>query len=282
MRDNGMLHRFNEVIAAMGDVVRRGGFGTSVTPVSQFYFQQAFNNVIFGPWKRVADGYGKMVLGYFGRTPVPPDPEIVALAQSQLGLEPTTRDPREINDEDPTKGLGAARARLEAEGLPVTDENVFIVATCKDKGLQFLRGEGEVAVRKKTPEDAKPKTPSHTAADRLSVTVNGKAYDVRLEGSTAHINGRDYSFQVTDDSGSAVDDGAPTVGTTEVTAQLSGKILSVFVSKGDQVEKDSILVKMEALKMEFDVAAPAAGVVTDVLITSGSQVQAGDLLVMLG
>ena len=66
MRDNGILDKFPAVIAAMRDVVRRGGFGTSVTPVSQFYFQQAFNNVMFGPWKRIAESYGRMVLGYFG------------------------------------------------------------------------------------------------------------------------------------------------------------------------------------------------------------------------
>jgi pyruvate carboxylase subunit B len=79
-----------EMIAAMGEAVRKGGFGTSVTPVSQFYFQQAFNNVMFGPWKKIADGYGKMVLGYFGKTPVPPDPEVVKAASEQLKLEPTT------------------------------------------------------------------------------------------------------------------------------------------------------------------------------------------------
>lgn len=72
MRDNDTLDRFEDVIMQMGEVVARGGFGTSVTPVSQFYFQQAFNNVFFGPWKSIAEGYGKMVLGYFGRTPVEP------------------------------------------------------------------------------------------------------------------------------------------------------------------------------------------------------------------
>ena len=57
MRDNKIMDKFPEVIAAMGDVVRSGGFGTSVTPVSQFYFQQAFNNVMFGPWEKIAEGY---------------------------------------------------------------------------------------------------------------------------------------------------------------------------------------------------------------------------------
>lgn len=51
MRDNNILDKFPQVIHAMREVVEKGGFGTSVTPVSQFYFQQAFNNVMFGSWK---------------------------------------------------------------------------------------------------------------------------------------------------------------------------------------------------------------------------------------
>ena len=77
MRDNGIMDKYPALIKAMGEVVRRGGFGTSVTPVSQFYVQQALNNVMFGPWEKIAESYGQMVLGYFGKTPVPPDPEIV-------------------------------------------------------------------------------------------------------------------------------------------------------------------------------------------------------------
>ena len=59
MRDNNILHKYPEVIAAMSEVVQKGGYGTSVTPVSQFYWQQAFSNVMFGKWKKIADGYGK-------------------------------------------------------------------------------------------------------------------------------------------------------------------------------------------------------------------------------
>ena len=58
MRDNGTLEKFPEVIKAMREVVERGGYGTSVTPVSQFYWQQAYANVMFGPWKQIAPGYG--------------------------------------------------------------------------------------------------------------------------------------------------------------------------------------------------------------------------------
>ena len=75
MRDLGMLDKYPEVIKEMREVVRRGGFGTSVTPVSQFYFQQAFTNVMqgrdsSGEWNTVFKDYGRMVLGYFGK-PLP-------------------------------------------------------------------------------------------------------------------------------------------------------------------------------------------------------------------
>ncbi|HAL19012.1 MAG TPA: biotin attachment protein, partial [Spirochaetaceae bacterium] len=45
LRDNSLMDRYPEIVEAMGETVAKGGYGTSVTPVSQFYFQQAFNNV---------------------------------------------------------------------------------------------------------------------------------------------------------------------------------------------------------------------------------------------
>ena len=43
------------------------------------------------------EGYGKMVLGYFGKTPVTPDAEVIKIPE-QLKLEPTTENPLDIND----------------------------------------------------------------------------------------------------------------------------------------------------------------------------------------
>ncbi len=60
MRDNNNLDKFDEVISEMTEVVKLGGYGTSVTPVSQFYWQQAYANVI-GKWKKITQGYGRMV-----------------------------------------------------------------------------------------------------------------------------------------------------------------------------------------------------------------------------
>jgi pyruvate carboxylase subunit B len=155
LRDMGLMDRYPEVMAAMGETVAKGGFGTSITPVSQFYFQQAFNNVLFGKWKQIADGYGRMVLGYFGKTPVSPDPEVVKYAKEQLKLEPTTESPLAMNDRNPDKGVSAAKKLLDAEGLQTTEENIFIAACCAEKGIAFLKGQGTIGVRKGAAGDKK-------------------------------------------------------------------------------------------------------------------------------
>ena len=176
MRDNNILDKFPQVIKAMREVVEKGGFGTSVTPVSQFYFQQAFNNVMFGEWKKIADGYGKMVLGYFGRTPVKPDSKIIELAAEQLNLKPTTELAIDLADKDETKSLAYTQKLLEKEGIKINEENIFIVAACKEKGVAYLKGETKINVRKIS---TMPKTIS-ADENRFTVAVNGNKYHVEV------------------------------------------------------------------------------------------------------
>lgn len=281
MRDNNILHKYPEVSKAMSEVVRRGGFGTSVTPVSQFYFQQAFNNVMFGPWKKIADGYGKMVLGYFGKTPVAPDPEIVKIASEQLELEPTTRDPIDINDEDPTKGIDAAKKVLKENNLKETEENIFIAATCKEKGIAFLKGEAKVGVRKNEKEEKPSETVANT--NEYTVTVNTKAYTVKLDGNKATVNGKSYDIDVqagvkTAEAPSA---GGSADGAKEVKAPLPGNIIRVAVNPGDSVSVDDVLLVVESMKMETEIKSPFEGTIEAVNVKAGDQVSADQVLVTI-
>jgi len=290
LRDNGIMEKYPEIIKAMRDVVERGGFGTSVTPVSQFYFQQAFNNVMFGPWQKIVESYGKMVLGYFGKTPVAPDPEIVKLASEQLGLEPTKRIPLELNDEDPSKGVDAARKMLEAEGLETTDENIFITATCQQKGIDFLQGNAELGVRKVAPEskqnaaaaaESKPAANSTEPAE-YNVTVNGKDYFMAFEGSMVTVNGKVFQVHMHDEvttgtgqSASAVAEGV------EIQAQMPGVVQSLSVKVGDRVTAGQTVLVLEAMKMQVQIGAPAAGRVQSFSVQPGNQVTTGQVLAHL-
>lgn len=283
LRDNGIMEKYPEIIRAMSDVVRKGGFGTSVTPVSQFYFQQAFNNVMFGPWKKIAEPYGKMVLGYFGKTPVPPDQEIVKLASEQLGLDPTTTPPLELNDADPKKGRAAAAKRCEEEGIETTDENVFIVAACQDKGVAYLKGNAEVGVRKVKKSAAASSDSAASASGSYSVAIGGKTYQVAIDGDTATVNGKaiKVSAQAAGSAGSAPA-AAPAGETTDVTAQMPGRVVRIVLGPGDACSEGDPILVLEAMKMEMEVTATTSGTVASVEVDAGDQVATGDVLATIG
>lgn len=155
MRETNTLHLYPKVIQEMTEVVIRGGFATSVTPVSQFYFQQAFMNVVYGKWKKIVDGYGNMVLGYFGRTPRRPDEEIIRIASQQLKKPFFDGNPMDILE----PGIPRATRILQDNSIPVTDENIFIAATCEQKGIDFLQGKGELSMFYKEDAGKKAETP---------------------------------------------------------------------------------------------------------------------------
>ena len=284
MRDNNIMDKYPDLIKAMSEVVRRGGFGTSVTPVSQFYVQQAMKNVMLGEWKEIAEPYGKMVLGYFGKTPVPPDPEIVKLASEQLGLEPTTTSPLELNDADPSKGRAPAIQRLKDEGLEETEENIFIVATCKDKGVAFLKGEAEIGVRRK-PKDEAPadKATAASASGSYSVTVNGKSYSVGISGDSATVNGKSFNVGISAAGADApAVAAAPSGSTTDVTAQMPGRVVRIAKDVGQPVTSGEAVVIIEAMKMEMEVTSPVDGTVASVAVSPGDQIGTGDVLATVG
>ncbi len=293
MRDNGLMDRYAEVARAMGEVVERGGFGTSVTPVSQFYFQQAFNNVMIGPWKKIAEGYGKMVLGYFGKTPVVPDPEIVKLAQEQLKLEPTTKKVVDINDEDPSKGREAAKKLLADANLPESEENVFIAATCKEKGITYLQGNAKVGVRKITEKEeaATGKEEKATApVTDYTVTINGTQYNVHLENNQAIVNGLAYDVQVEEGASapvkpaparpaapkpSAPKPSAPKSAAKKPTAKPSGAKPSGAKPTGDKGAAPA------ASGGATNVEAPLPGLVLRIVAGEGTTVKENDVIMVL-
>jgi len=280
LRDNDIMDKYPDMIKAMREVVERGGYGTSVTPVSQFYFQQSFNNVMFGPWKRIAETYGQMVLGYFGKTPVPPDPEIMKVASEQLGLQPTTQPPLERNDADPEKGIPAARRQLETNDLELTDENVFIVATCKEKGLSFLKGQAEIGVRKIEKEKTVPPVSTDAPAN-YNLSLNGRSYSVSIDGNTAVVNGKTFQVELNSVSNGSSPSAETSDQSVAITAEMPGKVIRLLVDIGTTIsEGDSILV-LEAMKMEMPISATTSGTLTEISVSPGDQVAAGDTLALI-
>ncbi|EQC0998758.1 biotin/lipoyl-containing protein [Campylobacter jejuni] len=275
MRDNNILDKFPQVIYAMREVVEKGGFGTSVTPVSQFYFQQAFNNVMFGPWKKIAEGYGKMVLGYFGKTPVAPDANIIELASKQLNLEPTTELAINIADKDESKSIAYTKTLLEKESIETSEENIFIAAACKEKGIAFLKGEAKVNVRKLA---SIPK-PMSADENKFTVAVNGNKYHVEVSyGFDKDVNVKSVKKVeenkniISSNSTSSVD------AENEVLAGISGNVFKIYVNEGEEVKSGQAIMVLEAMKMEIEVNAPKDGIISKLCIKIGDTVNEGEVL----
>lgn len=289
MRDNNILDKFPQVIKAMREVVEKGGFGTSVTPVSQFYFQQAFNNVMFGDWKKIADGYGKMVLGYFGRTPVKPDSEIVKMAEKQLGLAPTKEHAIDIADKDEKKSIKYAAEVLKRENIEPNEENIFIALACKEKGIAFLKGEGKVMVRKKADM---PKAASKNNAKKCdevktySVLVNGNSYNVQVAEGESKFAGVKSVAQTPSQSKPAEAPKAENKivssgDSNEVLATLPSNVFKILVKVGDKVSKGQNVVILEAMKMEINIESPKDGVIKEILVNQGDTVDSNQVLAIV-
>jgi pyruvate carboxylase subunit B len=274
MRDNNILERFPEVIDAMREVVEKGGYGTSVTPVSQFYFQQALNNVMQGPWKAIAPGYGKMVLGYFGKTPVAPDAEVVRIASEKLNLQPTTEKVLDLTEADETKSLAHWSKKLDEEGIETTDENIFIAAACGEKGITFLKGEAEVNVRKLS--NMKQEGSTNMGSGNYTVVVDGQKFSVQVAEGDADI-------QVTAVNGESAQTSAPKSGTdVSIKALLPGSVWKLVANPGQSVAEGDVILILESMKMEIDVVAPRGGVIKSINVATNDTVVEGQIVAVLG
>jgi len=283
MRDNGTLNKFTEVIKAMREVVEKGGYGTSVTPVSQFYWQQAYANVMFGPWKQIAPGYGKMVLGYFGKTPVTPNKEIVKLASEKLKLEPTKKNPLDIADIDEKKSIKYWSNRLKEEKIELSEENIFISAACDEKGVDFLKGNAKVNIRKNDENSCEKgnNNKMKNSSGNYTVVVDGEKFNVSVADGDGDIQivpaskpKQEQAIQ-TNQASQKNDEG------NCVNAAVNGVVWKILVKAGDKVKAEQTLVILEAMKMEIDIKAESDGVVEQVLVAQNDAVNEGDALVIL-
>ena len=169
---------------------------------------------------------------------------------------------------------------LEDAGLPVTDENVFIAASCKEKGILFLKDPSKAPMGCRFAEDSKP---AAGKGGPVTVTVNGKAYGVEIKGDgKAVVNGKpvDFSTKAGLPSSAKAAEGAP-AGGQEVKAPVPGTILRVTATSGQKVSKGDEILVMDVMKMETPVTAPCDGTIT-VSVAATDKVATGDTLAVIG
>ncbi|MCK4313132.1 biotin/lipoyl-binding protein, partial [Candidatus Bathyarchaeota archaeon] len=67
-----------------------------------------------------------------------------------------------------------------------------------------------------------------------------------------------------------------------ITAPMQGTVVKISVNVGDSVEKGSVLVVLETMKMENAIENAVSGIVKEIRTSEGDSVKDGDILVIIG
>jgi biotin carboxyl carrier protein len=105
------------------------------------------------------------------------------------------------------------------------------------------------------------------ARGRVEVSVGGRTYAVALSDPKRLRGAR----------AAAAHEG----GRAQLTAQMPGRVVRVFVEAGQAVEAGQPVVVVEAMKMQNEMKSPKDGTVVEVRVESGATVNAGDVLVVI-
>ena len=133
---------------------------------------------------------------------------------------------------------------------------------------------------------------------KYNVTLNGRTYEVEVELASPMLLSDFETYAPAAPAAAApaatpaaaapaaapAAPAAPAVtGSGEpVNAPMPGNILKVNVTNGQAVKAGTVLVVLEAMKMENEIMAPKDGTVTQVLVQKGSTVDTGAPLVVIG
>jgi biotin carboxyl carrier protein len=72
------------------------------------------------------------------------------------------------------------------------------------------------------------------------------------------------------------------VGDGTIVAPIPGVVVSIHVKVGDPVSVDQLVLKLEAMKMENEIASPISGIVKEIAVSEGSEPSTGQLLMTIG
>ena len=95
LKEMNALHRLDEIYSEVEQTRKDMGYPPLVTPVSQIVGAQAVLNVLFGRYVRISNQLKDLVLGMYGKTPVPIDQDLAKkiLKNYKRGQEPVSGRP---------------------------------------------------------------------------------------------------------------------------------------------------------------------------------------------
>jgi len=132
-------------------------------------------NVKMGRWKIIAQNTKDIVLGKYGKTPGPIDPDVLKLVVDQSGQKPIEGRGADLL----APRMDDLKKELASKGLPATDEAAVLYAMFPQQTEAVYKGTAKPEV-KAVPVAASTST-EIARSRRVSLTVDGARHDVLVE-----------------------------------------------------------------------------------------------------
>jgi methylmalonyl-CoA carboxyltransferase 5S subunit len=193
LKQQGAGDRMAEVLEEVPRVRKDAGYPPLVTPSSQIVGTQAVFNVLLGRYKVLSAEFADLMLGYYGETIGPRNPELVAQAAKHAKKQPIDIRPADLLKPEWQELRAAA---IEQAGCDGTDEDVLTYAMFPQVAAKFFatraqgpKNLGKDSLAKAAPAPATAPVPAGSANGS---SANGTArepviYDVKLNGTTHKV-----------------------------------------------------------------------------------------------
>jgi pyruvate carboxylase subunit B len=310
LKEANALDRIHEVYAELPRTRKELGYPPLVTPTSQIIGVQAVSNVLFGRYKMVSKEVKDYVYGLYGKPPTPVDAEVQkkVLKGYEKGEKPITVRPADTLEPELEK------AKEATKGIAKDVGDVLVYALYPTTGMRFLkwkygleapppetkaktlddvkREDALIAKAKagKLVEKAKEEAPAKGPGVRtFNVFVSEEYFkiDVEAVGGAAGFAAAPPAAAPPPppiEKKEAAPAAKPSVaaGETPLLAPIPGTIIRYMVKEGDEVKSGTVVVVLEAMKMENDIVAPCAGKVKSIACKPGDKVAGGAVLAVIG
>jgi oxaloacetate decarboxylase alpha subunit len=288
LKEQGALDRFDAVLGEIPKVRKDLGYIPLVTPTSQIVGSQAVINVLMGErYKSITKETQGLLRGEYGATPAPVNK---TLQKKVLGTDkPITCRPADLLEPELDKLTAELKALAEKEGVQLAGDgidDVLTYALFPQVGFKFLQNRGNPAVFEPAPQPSDKGTAASGEAagtGAYDVSVNGRSFRVESSGSgVITVNGRGYKVDLAPAGAAPVQAGAAGQGEGEVVkAPMAGHILRINVAPGQHVEANTVVIVMEAMKMETEIRTRTSGIVASIAVKVGETVASQDDLLTL-
>jgi len=288
LKEAGAIDRLPEVYKELPLTRKDMGQPPLVTPTSQIVGVQAVNNVIFGRYKMITAQVKDYFYGLYGKSPVPVNPEIQALALKGYpkGDKPITCRPGDVLQPELEK------AKEETKGIAKDIGDVLIYALYPTTGMKYLRWKYGLEpipadVKGKTLEDIKREDElvAKAKAGQMVEKPKPQAKEVPPKGPgvrafNVYVGDEYYKVEVEADGAYAVS----AVGSVAAPAPSRAPAPAAPAPAPVAKPKPALAASSAPVKVgagEEAITAPMPGLVIRYLVKEGQTVKAGETVVIL-